>query len=98
MTVVDAPVTVRDNGVRSFVPPTFCFELHDAVDDHLVDTVSALLITTPSLQFGFRDFEVIAFLQQHKLHALGTISSYDAGPPANELGKQFSIDRCVNSP
>lgn len=92
--VVDVPVAVRDNGIRSFVPPTFCFELR-AVDNQLVDTVSQLLVVAET-QKGLRDFDVLALLDRFGLLALGRISEYDAGPEAMVPGKRFLVDRCMN--
>jgi hypothetical protein len=91
---VDEPVKVTDNGVRSFIPPTFCFDLHNAAGQ-LVDTVSQVVIDVFE-QRGLRDFDAVAWLDQSRLWALGSISEYDAGPEARVPGKRFTIDRCVN--
>jgi len=93
---VDQPVKVTDNGIRSFVPPTFCFDLHDA-SGVLVDTVSQLIMDAPE-QRGLRDFEALALLDRFGLLAIGLISEYDSGPQAQGVpGKRFSIERCVNN-
>jgi hypothetical protein len=97
MTVrVDEPVEVSDNGVRSFIPPTFCFELHNTAG-RLVDTVSQLIIEAPEHR-GLRDFDALAVLDQLSLWTLGNIAEYDAGPQARVLGKRFKIERCVSQP
>jgi hypothetical protein len=94
--VVDEPVKITDNGVRSFLPPTFCFELRN-INGHLVDTVSQLVVVAPE-QEGLRDFDALALLDRFRLWALGRILEYDAGPEARIPGRRFEISQCVNQP
>lgn len=88
--MVDEPVIVVDNGVRSFIPPTFCFELR-AEDDSLVDTVSRVVLRDADLY----DFAAVEELARKGLRAAGEVHNYDAGPQAQIPGKSFEIDRTV---
>ncbi|MDT0443517.1 SAM domain-containing protein [Streptomyces johnsoniae] len=83
---VEQPVSVTDNGVRSFLPPTFCFDLHDR-SGILVATVSG--VAWP--QAGLADFEAVARLTVEGLRATGVVSEYDAGPQARTSGRRFLI-------
>ncbi|RDI50119.1 hypothetical protein [Nocardia mexicana] len=85
------PVRITDNGVRSFIPPTFCFELRD-LGDTLVETVSRVI------HGERRDFDVVADLRLRHMAALGRITDYDAGPQARVPGKQFTIDQVIHVP
>jgi len=87
---IDEPVIVVDNGVRSFIPPTFCFELR-AEDDSVVDTVSRVVLREADLL----DFDVIEELTRKGLRATGEVRAYDAGPQARSSGKSFEINRTV---
>ncbi|MCX4968004.1 hypothetical protein OHA98_25235 [Streptomyces sp. NBC_00654] len=84
---VALPVRVSDNGVRSFIPPTFCFELHDRAGT-LVSTVSRVVWTERNTE----DFDAVALLRAGRvLAAGGHIDSYDAGPQAREPGFVFTF-------
>ncbi|MEE1738191.1 hypothetical protein [Streptomyces sp. BE147] len=88
---VTLPVRVSDNGVRSFIPPTFCFELHDRTGT-LVFTVSRVVWTERSTE----DFDAVALLRAGRLLAAGGhIESYDAGPQAREPGLVFTFAATV---
>ncbi len=82
-----------DNGVRSFIPPTFCFELIDA-SEVLVATVSR--VTWHGR--GLSDFDATTALQSESLWVTGSVSDYDAGPQARETGRGFTITDSVEAP
>ncbi len=84
---VERPVRVVDNGRRSFIPPTFCFELRDAASDAPVATVSHVVLSHPPRG----DFDAVRHLTDEGLAATGVISRYDAGPQAREPGLRFTI-------
>ncbi|MER5886160.1 hypothetical protein ABT160_20250 [Streptomyces sp. NPDC001941] len=93
MTRVDRPVRVVDNGLRSFVPPAFCFELRDAVAGTLIATVSRVVLGgrgagVPALQ----DFEAVGHLEATGRAVTGVITPYDAGPSAREPGLCFTTE------
>ncbi|WP_157254617.1 hypothetical protein [Nonomuraea typhae] len=89
------PVQVSDNGVRSFIPPTFCFVLRDHTGQP-VDVVSSLLITMEARQL--RDYDALALLERFGLWCVGSVDEYDAGPQAQTPGRRFSITKCLNNP
>jgi hypothetical protein len=89
---IESPVEVRDNGIRSFIPPCFCFELRDVKSGNIVATVSEVLLEVAG---RVRDFDALGFLDKNKLLALGNISEYDAGHQAREPGRRFSITGLV---
>lgn len=91
-TTIGKPVVLRDNGVRSFIPPTFCFELRNS-DGALVGTVSKVVIETIAshLSEAIADFDALDFLQQKSLGALGHTYEYDAGHQAKEPGLCFLV-------
>ncbi|MFG3254666.1 hypothetical protein [Streptomyces sp. NPDC048172] len=84
---VETPVRVVDNGVRSFVPPTFCFELWDAAGNH-VATVSRVVMSDPDDR-ELADFDAVATLGETRF--LGRIDPYDAGPDARGQGARFTV-------
>ncbi|MFC8447777.1 hypothetical protein [Kitasatospora sp. NPDC057223] len=90
---VDQPVRITDNGVRSFIPPTFCFELHHE-SGSLVATVSEVLLAARNVS----DFEALELLRAEGLRATGTLSEYDAGPQARQAGLRFTIRNTVAAP
>ena len=92
--VIDSPVRVVDNGVRSFIPPTFCFELRDE-DENVVKVVSQIVLDREGSGAGARDFEALQILDREQSICVGCLSEYDAGPEARELGCRFSVTRCV---
>src|SRR4051812_47225335 len=91
---IDSPVEVRDNGVRSFIPPSFCFELRSRSGD-IVATVSQIVLAVPGNTQGDKDFSALDFLSQNGLLAVGNISEYDAGSQAREPGRRFTITGLV---
>jgi hypothetical protein len=91
---IEFPVEVRDNGVRSFIPPCFCFELRDA-SGNVVATVSEVVLEVPGQAEQVRDFDAVGFLDRNGLLALGNISEYNAGPQAREPGRRFSVTGLV---
>jgi hypothetical protein len=83
---IDQFVRVVDNGVRSFIPPTFCFDL--------VDESGALVATVSRISWNARnlsDFDAVTALQSESLGVTGIISEYDAGPQARKSGQGFTI-------
>ncbi|HLI89524.1 MAG TPA: hypothetical protein VKV37_12600 [Ktedonobacteraceae bacterium] len=90
---INQPVKVIDNGIRSFIPPCFCFELRDR-SNSLVATVSQVALEVEGHP-RLKDFEVVDLFRQNELWALGTISEYDAGPQARETGRRFTIRQLV---
>lgn len=90
-TPINQPVKVIDNGIRSFIPPNFCFELLLESGDRL-DLVSRLEVTGIDL----RDFDVLEMLRQGSYRALGFISEYEAGPEARKIGRQFTIQKVID--
>lgn len=83
---------MRDNGVRSFVPPTFRFELVDVHDGTVVRTVSR--VSLPSL--GATDDGAVAELERRQLWAAGSVSEYDVEPAGQGVkGLAFDISRTV---
>jgi hypothetical protein len=91
---ITTPVEVRDNGVRSFIPPTFCFDLVTVAGD-VVDTVSAVVLQAPGRARRLEDFEAVQQLSEDALMALGEVSEYDAGPQARELGRRFTATELI---
>lgn len=89
---LDRPVRVSDNGVRSFIPPTFRFDLRED-DGTLVATVSQVVLAEPSLL----DDELVEVFTREQLRATGTITDYDAGPEAHTTGKRLTIDRVIDA-
>lgn len=87
---VEQAVRVVDNGVRSFIPPTFCFELRDE-SRNLVATVSQVIWAEENVA----DFDALETLRSEGLRATGTISEYDAGPQARRVGRRFTIRNTV---
>jgi hypothetical protein len=90
---INLPVKVTDNGLRSFIPPCFCFELRDH-SNTLVEIVSQVVLEVADRP-RLRDFEVLDMLHQNGLSTLGTISDYDAGSEARETGRRFTILQIV---
>lgn len=88
---IDRPVRVSDNGVRSFIPPTFCFDLIDDAGVR-VATVSRVVLDSPPL----RDFDLVATFTREHLRATGAIAAYDAGEQAREAGRCFTIRRAID--
>lgn len=84
---IDSPVEVRDNGVRSFIPPSFCFDLRSS-SGGVVATVSQIVLT---VRGNLEDFGALDFLNQNELLAVGSISEYDAGAQAREPGRRFTV-------
>jgi hypothetical protein len=91
---VGSPVELRDNGVRSFIPPSFCFELRD-VSGNVVATVSRVILEIEDQGEHIGDFDALEFLHANRLMALGDVSEYDAGPEAREPGRLFLATRLV---
>jgi hypothetical protein len=89
---IDQPVKLTDNGVRSFIPPTFCFELHDETGN-VIATVSQIIWT----EQGASDFEVVGRLESSCLRATGIVSEYEAGPQARQPGRRFAIHGVVSN-
>ena len=86
---------VIDNGIRSFIPPTFCFELRNA-DDELVETVSRVGLAQESgAEFDAADLDAVEELQRRGLMARGVTEDYDAGPQARIAGRRFTITELV---
>lgn len=83
---IDEPVRISDNGIRSFIPPTFCFDLRNAAGE-LVKTVSRVVLIDPSLS----DYDAVAYLSQNHLWVTGEVTDYDAGPEARETGLSFTV-------
>lgn len=90
---IDEPVHVTDNGVRSFIPPAFCFDLRDPAGV-LAQTVSRLRWDTEALE----DFDVVAELERRGAAAVGAVTEYDAGPMARTPGRQFTVAEAVPAP
>jgi len=92
-TLITQPVDIRDNGVRSFIPPSFCFELVAATGE-ILDVVSAV---------GFRgrdhpdltDFEAANHLAKNGLMSLGEVSEYDAGRESREAGRRYTVTEVI---
>ena len=91
---ITTPVEVRDNGVRSFIPPTFCFELVTA-NCEIVDTVSAVSLQGRAPPRNVEDFDAAKYLSDSALMALAEVSEYGAGPQARELGRRFTVTEVV---
>ncbi|WP_326806925.1 hypothetical protein OHB04_05390 [Streptomyces sp. NBC_01775] len=86
---VPAPVRVIDNGVRSFVPPTFCFELWDEDGNH-VATVSQLVMADEDDR-ELADFEALDALESGRgagdqVRVLGRIDPYEVGGTGDAVG------------
>ncbi|WP_331736456.1 hypothetical protein OG426_54590 (plasmid) [Streptomyces canus] len=79
-------VQVSDNGVRSFIPPTFCFDLTSGSGERIA-TVSQIVMSD-----GTADFEALKTLTRKGLRVSGTVSDYDAGPQARITGRRFVIE------
>lgn len=84
---VDQAVTVLDNGIRSFIPPNFCFELVDR-SGALFAIVSEVVVADNT---DIRDFDAVALLEREQAWATGEIEEYDAGPKAQKNGMRFTI-------
>lgn len=88
---IDQPVRLADNGVRSFIPPTFCFDLLDETGSAIA-TVSQIVWA----EQGISDFEAVGRLESSNLRVTGTISEYESGTQARQSGRRFTI-RSVTS-
>jgi hypothetical protein len=86
---IDRRVVVVDNGVRSFIPPNFCFELRDQ-DGAIVTTVSRVVLDVPRYS-ALEDFEALELLGRENHTVTGSVSDYDAGPEAREQGRMFTV-------
>jgi hypothetical protein len=86
---IDTPVVVRDNGIRSFIPPSYCFDLVDGSGD-VVEVVSAIALRGQGLP-DLADFDAVKYLGDNNLVALGEVAEYDAGPQAREPGRRFTV-------
>ncbi|GAA2094095.1 hypothetical protein GCM10009801_61840 [Streptomyces albiaxialis] len=73
--------------MRSFVPPTFCFELWDEEGRH-VATVSRVVVSDPNDR-ELTDFDALTSLDEPRY--LGRIDPYDAGPDARGQGARFTV-------
>ncbi|MDJ1135010.1 hypothetical protein [Streptomyces iconiensis] len=93
---VHTPVRVVDNGVRSFLPPTFCFELWDETGA-LVATVSQVVLADQDDR-EMTDFEALGALHGEELRAVGRIDPYDAGPGAPSPGARFTVTGTAGGP
>jgi hypothetical protein len=94
--VVAVPVSLRYNGVTSFIPPTFCFDLIDAAGE-TVATVSDVVIDVPSRGSAVHGLEAIEALREDGALAVGSISEYDAGATARQQGRRFTVLRLINT-
>ncbi|MFE7072533.1 hypothetical protein ACFU96_20880 [Streptomyces sp. NPDC057620] len=83
---VEEPVRVVDNGIRSFIPPTYCFELRDTAGG-IVATVSQVVMTDSTLT----NFNLLAALSRDDAQVVGKIASYDPGASARCPGARFTI-------
>lgn len=93
---VPAPVRVIDNGVRSFVPPTFCFELWDEDGNH-VATVSQLVMADEDDR-ELADFEALDALESGRgagdqVRVLGRIDPYEVGGTGDAVGAAWGRRR-----
>jgi hypothetical protein len=84
------PVGISDNGVRSYIPPTFNFELRNS-SGRLIATVSQVVWPDRNLT----DYDAVATLSADGKRAKGMLSEYDAGPQARESGIRFTIGDVV---
>jgi hypothetical protein len=73
-------VMIRDNGLRSFVPPTFCYELYDR-QSRLQVVVSDVVIRIESKDWTLE--RVIA--EQCETH--GFVESYELKPASATIAK-----------
>ena len=76
---ITTPVVVRDNGVRSFIPPTFCFELVTA-NCEIVDTVSAVSLQGRAPPRNVEYFDAAKYLSDSALMALVKFPNMVQGP------------------
>ncbi|MDA0631859.1 hypothetical protein OUY22_00380 [Nonomuraea sp. MCN248] len=83
-------VRIIDNGLRSFVPPCFCFELRAGPGEgHLVATVSQIVLPTGEvLESGFAAGQELG-LEPGAPHD-GFIEPYEAGP-RGDRGARFTV-------
>ncbi len=88
---VDTPVLVTDNGLRSFLAPTFCFDLTDA-QGRLVATVSELVLPNDPQVVDFAALEII---NQQGPWALGLITEHDVGNREGVLGRWFTVTQLL---
>ncbi|TLS45366.1 hypothetical protein FE633_14935 [Streptomyces montanus] len=87
---VEEPVRVVDNGIRSFIPPTYCFELRNEAGG-IVATVSQVVMTDSTLT----DFGLLAALRRDDAQVVGSITSYDPGASARRPGARFTVTRVI---
>jgi hypothetical protein len=97
---VPVPVRVVDNGVRSFVPPTFCFELWDEKGNR-VATVSQVVMADEDDR-ELADFEALDALGPGsgaggQVRVLGRIDPYEAGGEARAQGARFTVTETVRT-
>lgn len=86
-------VKIVDNGLRSFVPPCFCFDLH--AETEVIDTVSQIALPSSELlECGFSRANEGHF-DPSNYHS-GVIEHYEAGP-RGEQGKRFVITETVQN-
>jgi hypothetical protein len=88
---IDQPVTIVDNGIRSFIPPTFCFELFTDTGERV-----AVVSRLEAAGSGLCDFDVLEALRGRSLRAIGLVEPYDAGPEARREGLRFVVRGTVD--
>lgn len=89
------PVVLRDNGVRSFIPPCFCWELINA-SGHVVATVSDVEYGIQNL--GEADINPTkAEILEGKVKVVGILQNYSVLSAANvsENGVRFLIKEII---
>jgi hypothetical protein len=79
-------ITVRDNGVRSFVPPNYCFELVDS-QGNVVDVVSEVVIE----ESGEKNFDAISLLLNSDDFVTGYVEDYDPQSPSGQQGLRLVV-------
>ena len=90
---VERAVHIIDNGIRSYVPPNFCWELRDS-EDRLFQIVSEVDFSFLALQPTEAE-TIFGKLIQKKILAKGVIEEYVA-EPTGKIGKRFFVREVVD--
>lgn len=83
---IDVPVTIKHNGLASFVPPCFCWDLVGA-SGSIVAVVSAVELDNQGDRFD--NARAVEVIQKKFGSAVGVIVEYDVEGGSGQKGRRF---------
>jgi hypothetical protein len=92
----DAEYLLRDNGIRSFVPPSFSWDVIDPRSMKTIAVASELDYEHLGLS-GQALSEIVASVERGELVVRGDLSYLPATEPTGERGVRFTITQIVRS-